>query len=452
MRRLVKFRRPEGRLGQWELSVPPVGRVFFRLSRLFAPPNCAFARLGRSAAKWGLLIALQGCTAGRSVSSPQEQEGANRRDIPSEVGELPQHPVADRAGRFEASIEGLSPPEIRTEAGYVRLIADLGTEQPLNCFVYEAPIEAGQAMTRLLRAAEMGIDFTRMDVRSVSIVGDAPLIVLHAHYRTTDEETPRNGLLKVALSARASHPVVCSHEEPRLLASFERIVGGFLESLVPKSDFARAGLAPSDVPLLSETWILSHAGRPVGFSEWRVAQLSGDKVHSLRVSATFLTDGDKLRTTDSVAAEASDDSGLFQGRYLDVIGTAPEIFLGLDRTSDSAESFSYRVQGRSRSRDIDLEFSAPTPLQTAYRSFLAFHQPETLPTTYLAYVAELAPEKPTSVRISVVSGGGAQIQRGNELQSIQLGADGFPQRVGDEGQARLVRRRIFPQAAPPSLP
>lgn len=345
-------------------------------------------------------------------------------------------------------LEADAKPELSAHPGYLRIVAPLGTEQPLNCFVYDEPLDSGQALTRLLRAMEDGIAFERFEVRGISVEGDAPILFLHAHYRRTDS-AGRNGLVKLALSPRVPFPVMCSHEEPRLIDSFERVVTGLLASMEPRPTFARAGLGAEDRPVVVETWILEKDGKPIGYSQWRVAELPNEQTHSLVVTSTFVPEGDRLRTTDSVVVEVEDERGLLKGNWLEIVGTDPVIQLEIRRTEAKDGAFAFEARGRAKLEEIGTRFTSDQPLRSSvgsYRALEVLRDRGEGAVDFLQYLPHQALDGPVAVSVKRTSSGSATVRRGPVTQALSLGDDGLPQTVGGRMDARLMFRRVFDEA------
>lgn len=340
-------------------------------------------------------------------------------------------------------------PETSAYPGYTRVLVDVGTEQPINCFVYDGALDPGQALTRLLRAAEVGIEFTRFEPVTVELAGGTPLVFLQAHYQRTEEPKGR-GLLKLAFSPRANHPMVCTHEELRLRESFRRIVRGAVGSFHPEVDFADAGLSAGDEKVAVETWALVGEGPYRGYTQWRVARLPDGRRHELSVTTLIAVQGNRIDTVDSISAELSDEIGLVEGKWIQVEGTTPALRLELRRDGAAgSESFSYSVEGRAGLEVVNREFLAPA-LSTGFDTLQFFHQAgpfdskgDANSAVLMRYFPQLSLDRAVEVTLRKVSPNSGELVRDGANQTMALDSSGLPVTIGEPVGAKLLERELF---------
>jgi len=415
------------------------------------------------------LLAPACSTLNSSSSSPEKNDDSDSQEMAAddfEIQPLEHYEISDPSQRFTAKIEAVEPPRLTSEEGYFRVIVPVGAPEPINCFVYEGAIAAGHAVTKLLRAVSVGIDFTHVESVAVREIGGAPVVFLQGDYRETDrghtdaEGKPKRGELKLAISPRMTFPVVCTLEARGLEQSFKRIVSGLLSSFETTEEPQRPDSMKELV--LSEVWRLSKGGHPVGFSRFQMFRSGNNVTTSLQVSATFNSYRSTLRTTDSVVVESEDESGVLTGKWLDTVDTRTVLRLMMERRK--GQPGSYRYAGSLDSRPVQGEFKTESPLRSAAAGTEIFTRARDagLPPKDASYDQFLPLQ--TLLQASQVSyhWGGASparkisVTKGELALSVQLGKDGFPKRIRAKGTDReaILLRRIrheFPARAPSSL-
>lgn len=384
--------------------------------------------------KLSLLLLLWGCTRSPQGTSPDGSEIAGG---PEAHGPPKSYLVEDLQGKWSSTLEGLEAPKVSAEPGYWHTQSLQPEGGTLHCFVYQEAFDAGQALTRLLRASEVGIEYDKVELARVEARADAPLLFLRAGYRRTEGSAKGRGVLQVAMSPRWDFPVVCTFEHET--EAFERRVLSFLESF--EVHVGRKW----DRPVVSEVWRLSRGEKPLGFSLLRLHEKQDGTSSALEVSATFDTVDGRLRTTDSVALEQSDAQGVASGKWLHIEGTTAEFSLILERQEfKDPGAFSFRYAGSRAAEPLRGEFSTKAPLETALSAYrrLSGEEPA-LPFTVLRYRPLHAAEGPTLVQYRLgASPATLEVEAAGLLRTVTLGAQGLPEseQFGDRGAATLLSR------------
>lgn len=275
--------------------------------------------------------------------------------------------VIDRVSRWKTTVLATEEPEVVTEAGYVHVRVRAAHPRPVDCFLYDSPIITGQALVRLLSAAEIGIDYERVDVETIGIAANNPLVVLKAPF--VEEEGSARGTLFVGLVPRIKVPVVCSHEatSSRILHSTLRSLA---EGLAPESDFFTDSLAEGELPLVFELWTIYRGERPIGFRQWRAARNSSGEVSTLEIASLLESQGDELHATDVRVSEHADEQGLRLSDWLELVDGELHARAALERVPGAEQGetkqWSYRVAGQSVQGPVQVTLHSAVPFQSSY--------------------------------------------------------------------------------------
>lgn len=129
-----------------------------------------------------------------------------------EAGELPGQLVRAPDGRWTASVPGLAPPGILTgEEGRVVFVDSvIGSRTPVYCQVYDGELEIAGTRHRMLGQVPQGTRVDRIVPWAVTIDDGHPAAWLEVFYRADRAQMgAAGGHLKMAISARADHPLLC---------------------------------------------------------------------------------------------------------------------------------------------------------------------------------------------------------------------------------------------------
>lgn len=151
-----------------------------------------------------------------------------------EAGALPTHLVRAPDGRWTASVPGLAPPEILTIEGRRLVFVDIaiGSSAPVYCQVYDEELETAGTIHELLGMALQDRQVDSMVPWAVTIDNGHPTAWLEVFYVVARPGKGKaGGLLKLAISAREDHPVLCFHDEVGYKESFRRVAQEFFRSL-----------------------------------------------------------------------------------------------------------------------------------------------------------------------------------------------------------------------------
>jgi hypothetical protein len=194
-----------------------------------------------------------------------------------EAGELPGQLVRAPDGRWTASVPGLAPPDILTgeEGGVVFVDSVIGSRTPVYCQVHDGELEIAGTLHRMLGLVPQGTPVDRIVPWAVTIDDGHPAAWLEVFYRADRAQVgAAGGHLKMAISARADHPLLCFHDEIGYRESFRRVAQGFFESFEP----AQRAAAPKyldvmiryaeDVPIGFKKSVLTEVEGRAGYERW----------------------------------------------------------------------------------------------------------------------------------------------------------------------------------------
>ena len=255
-----------------------------------------------SLAAWVILV---GCRGPGFASAPEEKRLRPDARLRSTVK------VVDSLGRWSTSVtvagklserfsEGEHPVEKYVLPGYVRVkISTEGTSKA-NCFVYEEPILAGQAMQRLLRAISPGLTFHAFSPVGISERNGQPLVELLVGYRLT-QPPHGTGQMRLLVHPRVDFPVVCTMEWE----------GSQRPDASPMRDFVSHFEVASQEkkPEFAELWLIERGGVGTGFIHVQ-GELQGEVYVTVTRSTWFSFDELGAENRDRLTREVSRDASL----------------------------------------------------------------------------------------------------------------------------------------------
>ncbi len=216
--------------------------------------------------------------------------------------------IVDPLGRWETRVRLPTPdavfrssmdhPAVIKDAlpGYVHIRIDDG-RSGINCFVYEEPILAGEALDKMLRAIAPGLEFVGFSPLSIAHINSVPLVETTLRYRTTGEPIS-DGKMKMVLFPRDQTPVVCTREWQDGPSPNDRIIREFVQHITGIDDGADS----------RALFRFEKDDRHLGFATLATQSIGDDSVATLRSSwFDFSKDGAKNR--DRVLREATRADG-----------------------------------------------------------------------------------------------------------------------------------------------
>lgn len=256
----------------------------------------------------GAAPVLLGCagaaTGGEAEAPPTASEKLTAEELEAQF-EREAEPGAKQpvsAGGWSAYIEAVSPPKVERHDNFVMVVADLGWEGEVSCFVYDDAIDPGTASNAMIRAASEHVEFKRLQAYRVDSEALDPLIAFRGLYQVEQDGVLAAGDYKLMLMPRVEHPVVCVHDAPGYADSFARATFDFARSFRYESDRPK--------PVRGELWWSALEGVPVGYSQKKTYQLADGGVRRVLVSAAFIpTAPGELAFHDRASIVNQDEQG-----------------------------------------------------------------------------------------------------------------------------------------------
>lgn len=382
------------------------------------------------------LLLIVACT-------PQVQSASsNKGSTPSQAelqARAKSQVVSAKGGEWTSRVVATAIPEVSAQPGYHHVVASLDSERSLNCFVYQVPIDAGQAVLRLLRAVSVGLEFEAFEPQSLELISEAPVMWFRGKYHESD--TGRPGVLRVVVSPRRQFPVVCTHDQLEESKLYSASVREFLGAL----RFNKEAFEHFVEPSFYELWKLSDAEGMLGFSIFQMFEESQGVRACLEIGATFRWEGGLLRTTDRVVLENEDEVGLKSGKWLDIASTRPILQVMLERQVEPG--FRYRSVSEINGQKVLKQFETQTPLLTSAAAIRRFQEEGAGAErgqnfSLFQFLPAYATDQGTTSLFQFQPGGQRlMVQRGSISSVVELGEDGLPQRI--EGQGSQIAHLLF---------
>lgn len=260
---------------------------------------------------------------------------------------LPRQAIADPKGRWRAEIEARTMPVIRVAQGAAIVRVDVGTQQPLVCQIHDAPLDPGVTVSSVLGGAKDKMSVVEVTADHISAVHDTPVLVLTALYATKQKQV---GEVKIAVSPRDRHAVVCMQDEPGYRAAFVRTVEGLLESL--ESD--EGSRLPQYVSV-SKNVI---RGLLTGY-EWRriYAEPDGTMLGIDLAASLAPIEAGEVRVASEVVATVHDRQGITKVNFFASVGGEDLYEVEVQRSGGRSYSYSGRVEQKDVSGRLEPDAS-----------------------------------------------------------------------------------------------
>lgn len=332
-----------------------------------------------------------------------------------EAGALPSQLVGAPDGRWTASMPGLAPPDIVTIEGRPVVFVDtaIGSSTPVYCQVYDEELETAGTIHQLLGMALQDRQVDSMVPWAVTIDNGHPAAWLEVFY-TVDRpgKGKAGGLLKLAISAREDHPILCFHDEVGYKESFRRVAQEFFRSFEPSQRAAEPNYLDvmiryeDDVPIGFKKSVSTEEKELDGYQRWMthamLMAVTGHAKLQLKDDREILI----LDTTRHVAF----------GRWTSVLDGELMLDLELERIEGNLYRYAGQLQGVPRTgefRTMDPQGLSGAPLTArtlathlAQSNGFSFVQEEYVPAAdptapYRVIYSHHAEDSPGLVRLTI---------------------------------------------------
>ncbi|MDP1825654.1 MAG: hypothetical protein Q8L48_20505 [Archangium sp.] len=215
----------------------------------------------------------------KPAPASQDLQQLLTRELADSVGE-----EFIKLGTRQLKVEAAGPVQAKPDAArkFVEFNLPLGTQMPVQCFVYEAPIDAGATISRAIASVKDRLTVASLRLWAVEVVEGSPAAFVEVGYLVDSPEGKKGGQLKLAVFPDVPNPVFCLHDEPGYLKSFQRVATR-LASVVARS-------TPQSGPVTTYRTVSVDTvqGRPVGFETVRFTKTDDGVRHISTLATLFL--------------------------------------------------------------------------------------------------------------------------------------------------------------------
>ena len=174
--------------------------------------------------------------------------------------------VAREAGALKAEVEAKGKVEVSREGEVDVLAIPIGTQMPIQCYVYRSRIDGAGSIAQLFQRVKKKLQIVSAQPVDVAALAGSPALFVEMVYLADAEGGKKNaGQLKQSVMPHPDRSLMCLHDEPGYSQTFRRIVKGLGASLSAAAPDERSGARFAEV-------IAIRAGdMPVGFVEGTTA-------------------------------------------------------------------------------------------------------------------------------------------------------------------------------------
>lgn len=307
------------------------------------------------------LLSVAACAASRAAQRPSDAPAAAAAPAaPEETGEqriarmlspegtapLAAQPVALPDGSFRATAQGTAAVTVRPDENRFIVQIPVGGQSNVECIVFPEVIDLANSLRITYETVRQNLPNLELRSMDAGFVGDSPYVDLQFLYLV---ESPRGRMLghvKLRGANVGGRGLVCSHDEPGFVQTFDRATRSLLER------------PPASPPVTRYLFLLDD--RPCGVATGR--RVAGATTEDASISAMLLPRG----AQDLVAADnATVEHYARTGELADsttIVNQNGEVSRYVLRRSGATRR--YRVEGRHLGRDIAGDINAPGPLRS----------------------------------------------------------------------------------------
>jgi hypothetical protein len=302
-----------------------------------------------------LLVSSIGCAGakpGGGAAAPAGSPGSEFDPQAFYGREL--QPLSKRAIKFEnlsGEAEAAGDAKVEDKETSLQMTIPIGTEAPVQCFVYKKEVDTGATLLMVTREAAKKVDVRLFKVQEVSLLGDYPLVYLEAQYLAKTAKGQALGELKSMFYQHPVTPMLCLHDELGYNETFRRMTKELAASL----KIADMQVNP---PKFIEVFIEKVGGQPTGFSSHVALPDKNGKFAYLSRSTTFIPKSDAdLVIRDRASTEVWDGEGrLVEAAYAD--SEAGQLSLSMSLKKTGPTEYSYK--GKLESKQVSGKFKTKT--------------------------------------------------------------------------------------------
>lgn len=396
------------------------------------------------------LALLAGCggssTGAAPAESPQPGPAPAAKEpfdlekaLAREADELPAREI--RAADWSARAFGAGEPKIEQKEKLVAIAIPLGTDNQVECFVYNTMLDSGEVIRNFIELLDPEkVEVSRVVPWEISVHRESPAVFVEARYLVPTATGKAAGLLKIALHADKAHPIACLHDEVGYVRTFERLAKGLFDSFESKS------AAPK--PEYTDTVILRLDKVPVGFETSDLFKDENGERRWLARSATLLPrDPRTLHTEDDASNVLIDPQGRLKGGvWIETSGGKTNHRIELSQKANHQYEYTGEVEGKKVQGTFTPSAKAwlASPVATASELARLLKKKGGFDLKQQEYLPGVDPTKPVDVQYLRDASGAVTVSMSTMRLVGNLAPDGRPEAFEvSAGPPRLTLQRAY---------
>lgn len=248
-------------------------------------------------------------------------------------------------GSLHVTGHGTAAATVTHEGEQHQIALPIGGAEPVRCVVFREGIDLANGVRRVFEAMRHENANIELHGMNAGFVGDTPFLDLQALYVVGPAERRALGHVKVRAFNVGERGLVCIHDEPGFVDTFDRATRPLME-------------APARSPRPAR-YVMSFDGHPCG---WTVinASTAANVTTEINMSAYLLArSAQDLVATDEVDVDRYNRAGEVAESRIVRNNNAEESSYTVRRSGTTSR---YHVEGRHLGRDIAGDFTAATAL------------------------------------------------------------------------------------------
>ncbi len=147
-----------------------------------------------------------------------------------EISALPQKQIQTPEKEISFKIESIGEPKVKDIEGCYYLSVDIGTQAPIECYVYKQRGDPAFIANNFMNIALKSMKNTEIESISSGIFENDPFLSMNKFYLINQNGMDSIGYLKIIVISKPSNTIVCLHDEHGYIKSFKRIAKGISSS------------------------------------------------------------------------------------------------------------------------------------------------------------------------------------------------------------------------------
>lgn len=376
-------------------------------------------------------------TSAPAANAPHEsaEEVLARLLAPEATAELAPQTIAIPGGDLRLAGHGTGAATVTPQGEQFQVVMPIGGVEPLRCIVFHEGIDLANGLRTVFenaRQANANLELHGMDA---GFVGDSPYLDLQALYLVGEGNQRALGHLKMRAFNVGDRGVVCLHDQPGFVATFDRATRPMIDASAHAPRPAR--------------YLISLGGHPCGYTVINTTAAAGVTTEVNMSGYLLARDAHTLIAADEVTIEHYNRAGeLADARVVNNHDTSESNYLV--RRAGTARR--YHVEGRHEGHDIAGDINAATPLvggtpamARAWRTLTGARAPATVEVLGFSTDTPLAASTQSYRLDRAVDAQHAWIiQHAGDVDLRTLvGASGVPDEINiGEGERALIIRRV----------